>query len=153
MYVVPEPSERCTTAMSVAGGVPPWFSFSISWAFHFCAFPGEDTREGDHAARSRRELLVRHRPVGGAEEDGLVRELPDPPARADRRIVDLNVRMLLVVLVEPFRVDGEGKRSSRAVDLDRLGLGRRPEEESGREPEEGGLEADIQVHVISFVSR
>ena len=39
MYVVPDPSERCTMVMSVAGSFTPEFSFASAGSFHFLIFP------------------------------------------------------------------------------------------------------------------
>ena len=39
MYVVPEPSERCTTTMSVAGNETPAFTLAIAGSFHFVTLP------------------------------------------------------------------------------------------------------------------
>ena len=39
MYVVPEPSDRCTTVMSVPGRLTPAFSFAIAGSFHFVILP------------------------------------------------------------------------------------------------------------------
>ena len=116
MYVVPEPSERCTTVMSVAGSVTPGFSFAIAGSFHFVILPrkmsartgpvnfssaltlgnvvdghdgAEHRREVQDLAGRRLQLLVGHRAVGRAEEHRLVGDLPDAAARADRLVVDL----------------------------------------------------------------
>ena len=50
----------------------------------------------------RLELIVGHRPIGGAEIDRLGRELRDAAARANRLVIDLNVRMLFMIFVEPL---------------------------------------------------
>jgi hypothetical protein len=39
MYVVPDPSARCATVMSVAGSVTPGFNFAIAASFHFVILP------------------------------------------------------------------------------------------------------------------
>jgi len=39
MKVVPEPSERCTTLISVAGRPTPGFSAAIAGSFHFLILP------------------------------------------------------------------------------------------------------------------
>jgi hypothetical protein len=39
MYVVPDPSERCTTVMSVFGRLTPSFNFAILLSFHFVMLP------------------------------------------------------------------------------------------------------------------
>ena len=39
MYVVPLPSERCTTVMLVLGNVAPEFSAAMAGSFHFLMWP------------------------------------------------------------------------------------------------------------------
>src|SRR5439155_8139104 len=82
------------------------------------------------------ELLVGHRPIGGAEIDGAVGHLPDAAAAADRLIVDLHLGITLVELVEPLRVDRIGERGPRTVDQDGgtagPGDGERQSERSGQ---------------------
>ena len=77
----------------------------------------EDRRQMEDAEAGGGDLIVRHRTVRGAEEDGAGGELADAAARADRLVVDLHVRMHLVVLVEPLRIDRVGERGAGAVDL------------------------------------
>ena len=140
MYVVPDPSERCTTVMSSAGSETPALSFAIAGSFHLVILPrkmsastgplnfssaltprhvvdrhdgAEHGREVQDLARRRLHLLRRHRPVGRAEEHRLVGELTDAAARADRLVVDLDVRVDLVVLGEPLRVDRVREASRR----------------------------------------
>ena len=60
-------------------------------------------------------LLVVHRAVGSAEIDGAFGDLLDARAGANGLIVDLGVTVSLVVFVEPFRIDGIGESSARAV--------------------------------------
>src|SRR5258706_3541825 len=61
------------------------------------------------------ELLVGHGTVGRAEVDRALEDLADAAAAADRLIVDLYAG-LLVVRVEPLRVDRIGERGACAVD-------------------------------------
>ena len=63
------------------------------------------------------ELLVVHRLIGRAEEDGPARQLADAGAGSERLIVDADVRVQLVVLGEPLRVDRIRERRAGAVDL------------------------------------
>ena len=51
------------------------------------------------------ELIVGHRAVGGAEIHGLCSQLANAAARTDGLVVDLDVRMQLVILVKPFRIN------------------------------------------------
>ena len=39
MNVVPDPSERCTTAIAVLGSLMPGLSFAIAGSFHFVISP------------------------------------------------------------------------------------------------------------------
>src|SRR5262249_10201780 len=39
MYVVPEPSERCTTVMSVVGSFAPGLALAIAGSFHLVILP------------------------------------------------------------------------------------------------------------------
>ena len=39
MYVVPDPSDRCTTVMSVDGSLIAALSFEIAGSFHFVTLP------------------------------------------------------------------------------------------------------------------
>ena len=61
-------------------------------------------------------LLVVHGAVGSAEIDGAFGDLLDARAGADGLIVDLNVTVGLVVLVEPFRIDGIREGGAGAID-------------------------------------
>ena len=63
----------------------------------------------DRSALGVREFLVAHRPVGGAEIDGLFRQLSDAAARADRLVVDFDPGALSVV-GEPLRINGIRER-------------------------------------------
>ena len=67
------------------------------------------------------ELVIRHRPVGRSEIDGLIEQLANPAAGADGLIVDLHVAVGLVVLIEPLRINrvGEGRSSGIQQDLPR----------------------------------
>ncbi len=92
----------------------------------------QDGREVRDAEAGRRDLLVGHRAVGGAEEDRTGAELADAAARADGLIVDLHVRVQLVVVAEPLRIDRVGERCPRSVDLHVL-RDRRKRQERHRE--------------------
>jgi hypothetical protein len=87
---------------------------------------GADRRQivGDHDGAEHRghvenvalhggDLLVAHRPVGGAEIHGALSELADAAARADRLVADLDAR-LPVVGVEPLGVNRVWKRRAGA---------------------------------------
>ena len=64
----------------------------------------------------RLHLLVVHGSVGGAKVHRAIRNLLDAGSGTNGSVIDFNVSMGLVVLVEPFRVNGVGERRSRAVD-------------------------------------
>jgi hypothetical protein len=72
---------------------------------------------------TRRRLLLfrRQRIVAGAKDDGLTGQLFYTAARADGLIVDLDVRMQLVVLREPLRVDRVREGGTGPGNLDLLG--------------------------------
>ena len=55
MNVVPEPSERCTTVMSVAGRVTPGLSLTIAGSFHFVILPRTMSASTGPVNFSRRE--------------------------------------------------------------------------------------------------
>ena len=64
----------------------------------------------------RRELLVGHRAVGGAEVDRALGDLPDATPAADRLVVDLEVGEAFVEFVEPLGVDRVREGRPRARD-------------------------------------
>src|SRR5205814_1222416 len=53
---------------------------------------------------------------GGAEVDRALEHLADAAAAADRLVVDLEIRVALVELVEPLRVERVGEGRARAGD-------------------------------------
>ena len=59
----------------------------------------------------------RQRPVRGAEVDGLLGDLLDAAAAADRLIVEAHGRIDLDVLVEPLRIDRVRESRPGAVEL------------------------------------
>ena len=63
------------------------------------------------------DLFVVHRAVAGPEVDRAFGDLPNAAPRADGLIVDLNVGVQFVVLVEPLRVHGVGKRRPGPVQV------------------------------------
>ena len=65
----------------------------------------EHRREVKDLARRGVQLLLRHRPIRCAEEDRLAGDLTNPGARAQRLVVDLDIRVQLVVLGKPLRID------------------------------------------------
>ena len=109
MYVVPEPSDRCTTVMSLFGRFTPEFSFAIAGSFHFVILPRKMSArtgplnlsaaltlgnlvDGDDGAENRWEmqdlrgraeqLIIGHRPVGRAKKHRLIGYLPDSRSRS-----------------------------------------------------------------------
>src|SRR5439155_2894770 len=83
------------------------------------------------------QLFVRQGPVRRAEIDGARQKLPDATAGANRLIVDLNIRVELMVFVEPLRVDRIGEGGARAVDLKSVGWRRRRTgRKGGRKPQQ-----------------
>ena len=62
-----------------------------------------------------RDLLVFHWPVAGSEVNRSSGYLRDSATAADGLVIDLNFRMLLMVLIEPLRIDGIRKRRSCAI--------------------------------------
>ena len=119
LKVVPEPSERWTTAMVVAGRLTPGLSSAIAGSFQFLTLPaidvgeqrtGElelarleagDVHDRDDAADHDRELREAcssasssdvERLVGRAEVDRAGLDLRDAAAGADRLIVDRRCR-------------------------------------------------------------
>ncbi len=143
MKVVPEPSERCTTAMSIAGSFTPGFSLAIAASSHRLMRPEVDVRE--HLARElhlrhafevvdrhhRPErggevqdgsgralgLLFGHRRIRGAEEHRAAAQLPDAAAGSDRLVIDPDLRVQPFVFGKPLRIERIGKRGAGAVDL------------------------------------
>ena len=85
----------------------------------------EDRGEVEDRSGRGLQLLVVHRAVGRAEEHGLVDQLLDAAARADRLVVDADVRVQLVVLGKPLRIDRVREGGAGTVDLQRLGAARR----------------------------
>ena len=119
MSVVPLPSERCTTTIGWSGSLTPGFAAVMRGSFHFVILPRKmsastsgvklQLRVARAGCRSRTtapstvgmwsscagrllELLVGHGPVGGAEVDGPLGDLPDAAARADRLVVEPDAR-------------------------------------------------------------
>src|SRR3954462_4324691 len=78
------------------------------------------------------KLLVAHRRVARAEIDGLLRDLFDAAAGADRLVVDLHLRVHLVVRREPFRIEREREGRAGSVD-EKLACA---EDRKGREGED-----------------
>src|SRR5207245_10005474 len=68
----------------------------------------EHGREMQDRDLGRRELLVGHRAVGGAEVDRALGDLPDATPAANRLVVDLEVGEVRVKLVDPLGVDRVG---------------------------------------------
>src|SRR4051794_2433581 len=64
------------------------------------------------------ELVLIHRSIAGSEVDGSFRDLLDSRARTQRLIIDLNIRMKLVVLTEPFGIHRIRECRARAIDQD-----------------------------------
>src|SRR6185369_8978232 len=83
-------------------------------------------------------LLVAHRAVARAEVHGALEHLADAATAPDRLIVDLDSR-LLVVGVEPLRVDRVGERRTGAVDQAAGEGGGGVKHERGDEQSEGFL--------------
>ena len=126
MLVVPEPSERWTTLISVAGRVTPGFSAAIAASFHFLILPSKmpamtsgvilsgaarpfrlyamttapnDDRDLDGLAvrRCGRDLAVLQEGVGSAEVDRVLLPGLDAAAGADRLVVELHAALGVVV--------------------------------------------------------
>jgi hypothetical protein len=74
-------------------------------------------RKMQNRPRRRLQLFVGHGTIGRPEKHGLVADLADAAAGSDRLVVDLHLRVLLVVLVEPLRVDRVREGRAGAVDL------------------------------------
>jgi len=118
--------------MSAFGRFTPGLVARMAASFHFVILPRKmsakhravnfqlradlgDVVDRHHAAQDRRQvddakagggdLVVRHRTVRGAEEDGAGRGWRMPPPEPIGLVVDLHVRMHVVVLVEPLRID------------------------------------------------
>ncbi len=70
---------------------------------------GEVERLAATLLREFLELLVVHRPIAGTEVDGSLGGLFDAAARSNGLVVELNLGVILVVLVEPLRVDRVGE--------------------------------------------
>ena len=159
MYVVPLPSERCTTRMSFAGSFTPALSAAIRESFHLVILPakiwaidiaGELERLRDSPARlyvmttapstvgmcrigpfAFASSASRHRRIGRTEIHGPLGELADAAARADRLIVDLHARRGRVV-AEPLAVDRIRKRRAGASEVGAAGGGGRLRGRSNR---------------------
>ena len=74
----------------------------------------EHGRQMQHVAVDGGDLRLVHRPVGGAEVHRALGELADAAAGADGLVVDLHAG-LLVVGVEPLRIDRIGERGAGPV--------------------------------------
>src|SRR5207245_1278722 len=96
----------------------------------------------------RLQLLVVHRPVGGAKIHRAFGHLLDPASRSNGLIVDLNVGILLVVLVEPFGINGVRERGTCAIDRERA---LRPE--SPAEGEDDHQQTSDSLHRILRILR
>jgi hypothetical protein len=81
----------------------------------------EDCGEVEDGAGRSLQMRIGHRSVGGAEEHRLRGELLDPATGSDRLVVDADVRMRLLILVEPLRVDRIGEGGAGSVDGRRIG--------------------------------
>ena len=142
MKVVPEPSERCTTAIACFGSLTLGLSFAIAGSFQLLILPrkilasvGPSSMSSPGLMPSRLttgttppmtvgnctrpsfvEVLALQRRVGGAEVDGLGLDLLDAAARADRLVVQADAGLLLVG-VRPLGVDrvGEGRAGAGNV--------------------------------------
>ncbi len=137
MNVVPDPSERWTTMISSAGRLTPGFSGADPPSFQRVIRPRKmsarsspskssavlpmrgqvvgHTHRAEHGGHVHDvalyggDLLVGHRPVGGAEVHRALGKLTDAAAGPDRLVVDLHAG-LLGVRIEPLGVErcGEG---------------------------------------------
>ena len=120
LLVVPEPSARCTTTMSVSGSVDAGLSAAIAASFHFLILPAEDLGERvgvelqlvdagqvvRHRDRRRdgrevedvaalvvlRDVLGLDEAVGAGEVDDLGLQVALALARAAAAVVDGDVR-------------------------------------------------------------
>ena len=159
--------------MSVAGSLTPGFSFAIAGSFHFVILPRKmsassgpvNFSSGCHARECCRPARPRRARSGGAgscpappaaarrssgrrwrrRRRSAFGELTDAAARADRLVVDLDVRVQLVVLGEPLRVDRGRERRAGAVDL------RSPQAPSGRRRREGRERRRALICTVFFI--
>ena len=70
------------------------------------------------------QLVIRHGAIAGAKVDRTGDHLSDSPAASNRLVIDLDIRMELVVLAKPLRIDWIGKGSTCSIQR-RLPKGRR----------------------------
>ena len=158
LKVVPEPSERWTTAIACVGSLTLGIELLDRRVVPVLDLAEEDLGERravEHelarldavevddrhdAAHHRRELdeavlvelLALQRRVGGAEGHGLGLDLLDAAARADRLIVQADAGLLLIG-VRPLGVDRIGEGGAGAGDVGRGSRWRRGRgEEAGR---------------------
>ena len=161
LKVVPEPSERWTTAMASHGSLRLAFSLAIAGIVPLGDLAEEDVGErlavenqvagldaGDvddrhDAAHHHRELdqpeLVEfgaaERRVGRAEGDGLGLDLLDAATRTDRLVVETDAGLRLVG-VSPFCVDRVGEGGASTGDVGGIGVGNcNGGDEAGRDSE------------------
>src|SRR6059036_3356743 len=64
------------------------------------------------------KLFVGHRTVGRSEIDGALDDLSNSPTRANRLIVDLNLRKLTMIFVEPLRINRVRESCACSIDKD-----------------------------------
>src|SRR5437870_13357458 len=64
------------------------------------------------------KLFVVHRTVGRSELDGALDDLSNSPTRANRLIVDLNLRKLAMIFVEPLRINRVRESCPCPIDKD-----------------------------------
>ena len=142
LKVVPDPSERCTTAIACVGSLTSGLSLAIAASSQFLISPrkilasvGPSRMRSPGLMPSRLttgtmppitignwtrpifvELFARQRRVGGAEGHGLGLDLLDAAARADRLIVQADAGLLLIG-VGPLGVDRIGEGRAGAGDV------------------------------------
>src|SRR5215472_11990459 len=66
------------------------------------------------------ELLVIHGTISGSKIDSAFRNLLNTAAGTNRLIIDLQIRILLVVLIKPFGIHRIGESRPRTVDRQRI---------------------------------
>ena len=65
----------------------------------------------------RGQLFVFHRAVAGPKVNGSSRDLGDAATATDRLVVDFDVRMLLMILIKPFGINGIRESGACAIEL------------------------------------
>jgi hypothetical protein len=124
---VPDPSERCTTAIACDGSLALGLSLAIAGSFQVLISPRKIL---DQAVL--RQLVAGERRVGGAEGHGLGLDLLDAAARADRLIVQADIGLLLIG-VRPLGVNRIREGGAGTGDVGRHGgHGRDDGERAGR---------------------